>query len=58
MLDDSDDEDDDDEPVVGSLPKMVEADEKEMDPQKLAPEDAQSQGELAEGLNRIRVSIA
>ncbi|KAJ2897924.1 hypothetical protein MKZ38_004299 [Zalerion maritima] len=54
MLEDSDD-DDDDEVVVGSLPKMAEVDEKEPDPKKLAPEDAKSQGELAEGLNRIRL---
>lgn len=54
MLADSDEDEEDD--VVGSLPKMAEAYDKEVDPKLLAPDDAKSQGELAEGLNRIRVS--
>lgn len=53
MLADSDEDEEDD--VVGSLPKMAEAYDKEVDPKLLAPDDAKSQGELAEGLNRIRL---
>ena len=51
MEDDSDDDDDDNE-VLG---KMDEVDDK-YDDSKLGPDDAQFSGELADGVNRIRVS--
>lgn len=49
--DSEDDEDDDD----GGFGKM-EADDDKDDDKKLRPEDAESSGELADGVNRIRVS--
>lgn len=51
-MDDSDDDEDDDK---GVLDKMDDVDDK-FDSKKLAPEDAQSSGELADGVNRIHVS--
>ncbi|KAF7544155.1 hypothetical protein G7046_g9843 [Stylonectria norvegica] len=56
IAEDSDDDDDDDDDDV-ILSKMEEADEKEVDA-KVAPEDAKFQGELAEGVNRIRLKRA
>lgn len=52
IAEDSDDDDDDDGAVVG---KMEDVDDKEGDG-KLAPEDPKFGGELADGVNRIRVS--
>lgn len=49
LVEDSDDENDDD-----GFVKMEEADDK-YDDKKLGPEDAQSSGELVDGVNRIRV---
>lgn len=51
IAEDSDDDDDDDD---GIQFKMDDADDK-IDDKKLGPEDAQSSGELADGVNRIRV---
>ena len=53
IAEDSDDDDDDDDAVVG---KMEDIDDKEGDGDKLAPEDPKFGGELADGVNRIRVS--
>lgn len=53
LVEDSDDDDDDDEAII----KMEDADDK-IDSNHLAPEDAQSSGELADGVNRIHVSLA
>lgn len=50
-MDDSE-EDDDDNDV--SLQNMADADDK-IDESKLAPDDAKFSGELADGVNRIRV---
>lgn len=50
---DSEDEDDDDDSVE-MLSKMEDADTK-YDKSKLGPEDAKFTGELADGVNRIRV---
>ena len=52
MDEDSDDEDDDREPVI--LDKLEESEAK-YDKTKLGPDDAQFSGELADGVNRIRV---
>lgn len=52
IAEDSDDDDDDDS---DALAKLEEPDDKDVDG-KLAPEDAQFQGELADGVNRIHVS--
>ncbi|KAM3458850.1 hypothetical protein MY5147_004408 [Beauveria neobassiana] len=52
IADDSDDDDDSD-----GLVNMDQGDEKDEDP-KLAPEDAKSQGELADGVNRIHLKRA
>ncbi|KAH8884671.1 hypothetical protein GQ53DRAFT_829626 [Thozetella sp. PMI_491] len=52
MDEDSDDDDDDAEPLV----KMDEEDK--YDKSKLAPEDAKFSGELADGVNRIRLKRA
>jgi hypothetical protein len=49
---DSDDDDDDDSGAI--LSKMEDADTK-YDKSKLGPEDAKFSGELADGVNRIRV---
>lgn len=54
IADDSDEDDDDDDNAA--LNKMEDTDDK-IDTQKLAPEDARFQGELADGVNRIHVSI-
>lgn len=54
IADDSDDDDDDDGNEV--LRKLEDTDDKEVG--KLAPEDAQFQGELADGVNRIHVSYS
>lgn len=48
--DDSDDDEDDDE----RFNKMLDGDDK-LDVKNLGPEDAQSSGELADGVNRIHV---
>ncbi|KAI6783478.1 uncharacterized protein J7T54_005507 [Emericellopsis cladophorae] len=56
-MEDSEEEDDDD----NMLSKMEDADDKvddKFDDKKLGPEDAQSSGELAEGVNRIRLKRA
>jgi hypothetical protein len=50
MLEDSEDDDDDDNGAV----KMEEADDKEVKT-LLSPEDAKFQGELADGVGRIKV---
>ena len=50
LNDDSDDDDDDSDALV----KMEDVDDKDVDT-KLAPEDAKFQGELADGVDRIRV---
>lgn len=49
---DSDDDDDDDSAAI--LSKMEDIDSKD-DKSKLRPDDAQFSGELADGVNRIRV---
>lgn len=55
MDEDSDDDDDDDEkPKLLSKLEDVDADAK-YDKTKLGPEDAKFSGELADGVNRIRV---
>lgn len=54
---DADSDDDDDDEHIGDsedLSKMDDVDAK-YDPSKLGPEDAKHTGELAEGVNRIRV---
>lgn len=51
IMEDSDDDDDDES---GALAKMEDVDDK-LDPKKLKPDDAQFSGELADGVNRIRV---
>lgn len=51
IADDSDDDDDSD-----GMVNMDQGDDKDED-RKLAPEDAKSQGELADGVNRIHVSL-
>lgn len=51
IADDSDDDDDSD-----GMADMDQGDDKEED-RKLGPEDAKSQGELADGVNRIHVSF-
>ena len=51
IAEDSDDDEDD----TGALGKMEDVDDK-YDDKKLGPEDAQSSGELADGVNRIHVS--
>ncbi|CAG9999115.1 unnamed protein product [Clonostachys byssicola] len=53
LVEDSDDDDDDDEAII----KMEDADDK-IDSNHLAPEDAQSSGELADGVNRIHLKRA
>ncbi|CAK7219996.1 hypothetical protein SBRCBS47491_004040 [Sporothrix bragantina] len=55
MDEDSDDDDDDDQ--VKILGKMDDADDKDAEKSndRLAPEDAQFSGELADGVNRIRL---
>lgn len=53
LVEDSDDDDDDDDRE--GLAKMDDADDK-YDEKKLGPEDAQVPSELADGVNRIRVS--
>lgn len=52
IMEDSDDDDDDE---GGGITKMEDVDDK-LDPKKLKPDDAQFSGELADGVNRIRVS--
>lgn len=52
-MDEDSDEDDDDEPEI--LGKMEDIDDKEISTDK--PEDAKFTGELAEGVDRIRVRI-
>ncbi|KAH7019379.1 hypothetical protein EDB80DRAFT_198526 [Ilyonectria destructans] len=54
IAEDSDDDDDDDS---DALAKLEEPDDKDVDG-KLAPEDAQFQGELADGVNRIHLKRA
>ncbi|KAG7148482.1 hypothetical protein HYQ46_002657 [Verticillium longisporum] len=54
LQDDSDDEDDDDSEVLG---KMEDIDEKDLG-SKMTPEDGQYSGELADGVNRIRLKRA
>lgn len=54
LNDDSDDDDDEDSAAMG---KMEEIDEKDFGG-PLAPEDLQSQGELADGVNRIHLKRA
>jgi hypothetical protein len=51
MMEDSDEEDDDNELVV----KMEEVDDKD-EKTLLSPEDAKYQGELADGVGRIKAS--
>jgi len=51
MDEDSEEDDDDDDAILG---KMDDVDTK-YDKSKLGPEDAKFSGELAEGVNRIRV---
>jgi hypothetical protein len=51
MNEDSD-EDDDQEEMLG---RMEETDDKDVKSKRLTPEDAQFSGELADGVNRIRV---
>ncbi|EFQ35477.1 hypothetical protein CGRA01v4_13651 [Colletotrichum graminicola] len=53
-LNDDSDDDDDESDLIG---KMQDIDEKEVD-NKLAPEDVKFQGELADGVNRIRLKRA
>jgi hypothetical protein len=50
---DSDDDDDDDSGEL--LSKMEDVDSKDGKSNKLGPDDAQFSGELADGVNRIRV---
>jgi len=52
-MNDSDDDEDEDSDMLG---KMEDVEDKVLDTSKLAPEDARFQGELAEGVDRIRVS--
>ncbi|KAL1899933.1 hypothetical protein Sste5346_002799 [Sporothrix stenoceras] len=54
MDEDSDDDDDDDDKILG---KIDDADDKDVSKSsdRLAPEDAQFSGELADGVNRIRL---
>ncbi|KAG7111506.1 hypothetical protein HYQ44_009701, partial [Verticillium longisporum] len=54
LQDDSDDEDDDDSEVLG---KMEDIEEKDLG-SKMTPEDGQYSGELADGVNRIRLKRA
>lgn len=56
MDEDSDDDDDDDDKILG---KMEDTDDKDVakSSDRLAPEDAQFSGELADGVNRIRVCL-
>lgn len=56
VADDSDDDDDDSDGMVNMVDGDDKGDDKDED-RKLAPEDAKSQGELADGVNRIRVSL-
>jgi hypothetical protein len=56
MVADSDDDDDDDDGAE-ILAKMDDLDTK-YDKAKLGPEDAKFTGELADGVNRIRVSLS
>jgi hypothetical protein len=56
LAEDSDDDDDDDE-EGGILNKMNDMDAK-YDDKKLGVEDAKSSGELADGVNRIHVSLS
>ena len=53
IAEDSDDDDDGDNEIIG---KMEDIDDQD-DDGKLAPEDAKFGGELADGVNRIHVSI-
>ncbi|KAH8176870.1 Beta-lactamase-type transpeptidase fold domain containing protein [Sarocladium implicatum] len=55
IADDSDEDEDDDDSTA--LNKMEDTDDK-IDTQKLAPEDARFQGELADGVNRIHLKRA
>ena len=52
---DDDDDDDDDDDAEKVLAKLEDTDTK-YDKSKLGPEDAKFSGELADGVNRIRVS--
>lgn len=54
IADDSEDDDEDDSDDIG---KMNEMDDKDDDKQ-LAPDELKSQGELADGVNRIRVCLS
>lgn len=54
MDEDSDEDDDDSDAILG---KMEDIDAK-YDKSKLGPEDAKFTGELAEGVNRIRVGLS
>lgn len=54
IMEDSDDDDDDE---GGGITKMEDVDDK-LDPKKLKPDDAQFSGELADGVNRIRLKRA
>jgi len=51
MIEDSDEEDDDDVEVVGKMEDVEDKDAKTL----LSPEDARFQGELADGVGRIKV---
>ena len=51
---DSDDDDDDDDEVAG---KLEDVDVKEKDTGLLSPEDAKRQGELADGVRKIKVCV-
>jgi hypothetical protein len=53
IADDSDDDDEDDSDDMGKMNEMDDKDEEK----QLAPDELKSQGELAEGVNRIRVSF-
>ncbi|KAF4122683.1 hypothetical protein GMORB2_6990 [Geosmithia morbida] len=57
IADDSDDDDDDDDDDGTDVLKMEDTDDK-IDDKKLGPEDAQSSGELADGVNRIHLKRA
>lgn len=53
-MDEDSDDDDDSDAILG---KMEDIDEKEDKTKLLGPDDAKFSGELADGVNRIRVSI-
>lgn len=52
-MDEDSDDDDDDSEILG---KMEDLDDKDVKSKPLGPEEAEFSGELADGVNRIKVS--